>query len=201
MKTEVLLERPFMGGVVHQKSISGMFNATDLVKIGNIKRNELGQNSFNLTQFLKNSSTKEFIEELQKENLNVVNVSKGRTGQTWVHPLLFIDIALAINPKFKIEVYKWLYDELIKYRNNSGDSYKKMCGSIYDRYGNKAEFHRYIVKVANYIREQCKVTDWNGATEEQLKVRDKIHDNISLLCSVMNNTDQAVRLGVLKALE
>jgi hypothetical protein len=32
----------------------------------------------------------------------------------------------------KIEVYSWLFDKLIKYRNNSGDSYKKMAGALFE---------------------------------------------------------------------
>jgi hypothetical protein len=32
--------------------------------------------------------------------------------------------------------------------------------------------------------------------KEQLKKRDIIHNSIRLLCNVLNNTDQAVRIGV-----
>lgn len=201
MKTEVIISRPFMGSLVEQKSKSGMFNATDLIKIANIKRRELGQSNFNLSQFLKQKSTLDFIEELQKENERVLLKGRGRKASTWVHPLLFIDIALAINPKFKVEVYKWLYDELLKYRNDSGESYKKMAGAIYNRTTKKNSFHKYITKVANYIKTNCGVDDWNKSTENQLYLRDKMHENIALLCSVLNNTNEAVRIGVLKALE
>lgn len=201
MKTEVIVSRPFMGHEIKQKSKSGMFDATGLVKIANIKRRELGKSSFNLSQFLKTKSTKEFIEELQKENDRVIVKGRGSKSVTWVHPLLFIDIALNINPSFKIEVYKWLYDELLKHRNNSGESYKKMSGAIFDKYENKAKFHKYIAKVANFIKEKCEVKDWNKATEKQLCLRDRMHENIYLLTSVLNNTDQAVRLGVFNALK
>lgn len=201
MKTEVPMERPFMGSFVRQKSKSEMFSASDLIKIGNIKRAELGISPFNLSQFLSQKSTVEFIEELQKTNDRVIIRGRGRKSVTWVHPLLFIDIALALNPKFKVEVYQWLYDELIKYRNDSGDSYRKMAGSLYDRYENKQKFYKYIERVANYIKKSCGVEDWNKANQHQLKLRDKIHDNISLLCSVMKNTDECVRVGVQKALE
>lgn len=201
MKTEVTLSRPFMGSFIEQRSKSGLFNATSLIKIANIKRRELGLSIFNLSQYFKQKSTIEFIEELQKENERVIIKGRGRNSKTWVHPLLFIDIALAINPKFKIEVYKWLYDELLKYRNDSGDSYKKMAGSIYENITNKREFHNYIQRVARYIKKECKVSDWNNATSNQLFLRDKIHENISLLSTVLKNTDQAVRIGVLKTIE
>lgn len=201
MKTEVILKRAFMGSEISQKSKSGMFNATDLVKIANIKRKEIGQSQFNLSQFLRQKSTLEFIDELQLYNERVIISGRGRNAFTWVHPLLFIDIALAINPKFKVEVYKWLYDELLLHRNNSGESYKKMAGAIFDRMSNKADFHKYIVRVANYIKEKCNVKDWNNASESELKLRDKMHDNIYLLCSVLNNTNEAIRIGVMKAKE
>ncbi|MCP4054569.1 MAG: KilA-N domain-containing protein [Mesoflavibacter sp.] len=201
MKTEVVMSRPFMGGEVQQKSKSGFFNATAFVKLMNIKRHELGKSNFQLSQFLKSSSTLDFIEELQKENERVVIKSRGRNSATWVHPLLFIDIALNVSPKLKVEVYKWLYDELLKYRNNSGDSYKKMAGSLYDRYPNKQNFYKYITKVANYIQDKCGVDSWNNASQNQLYLRDKMHENISLLCSVMKDTNECVRIGVFKALD
>lgn len=196
MKTEVILKRPFMGGLVEQKSKSGLFNATDLVRIGNIKRNELGRNAFNLSQYLKNKQTTEFIEELQKENEKVLTKGKGAGSKTWVHPLLFIDIALSINPSFKVNVYKWLFDELLKYRNDSGESYKKMAGALYERTSNKTRFHLEITETAKKIKEACNVSDWNTANENQLKLREKIHDNIYLLCNVLKDMNHAVDLGI-----
>lgn len=198
MNTEVILKRPFMGLEISQKSKSGLFSATDLVKIGNAKRKELGLASFNLSQYLKQKSTLEFIEELQKNNAEVIKKGRGRASSTWVHPLLFIDIALAINPKFKVEVYQWLFDELLKYRNDSGESYKRMVGALYERSAKK-DFHKLVTNVANYIRKECGVIDWNKASERELKLRDKIHDNIALLADVLTSPEEAVRLGVLKA--
>lgn len=201
MKTEVVVKRPFMGSEVKQRSKTEMFSATDLVKIGNTKRRELGKSEFQLSAFLNQKSTKEFIEELQKTNERVVIKGRGRSANTWVHPLLFIDIALSINPKFKVEVYSWLYDQLIKHRNESGESYKKMAGSLYHIQSNKAEFPRFITKVADYIRERAGVKDWNTASETQLELRNKMHENIALLSDVLRDPRQAVRIGVEKALK
>jgi hypothetical protein len=47
----------------------------------------------------------------------------------------------------------------------------------------------------------CNVTDWNTATEEQLKLRSKLHNDIGLLADVLNNNDEAVRLAILKAVK
>lgn len=203
MKTEVTLQRPFFHGTVGQKSKSGMFNATDLVYIGNEKRRELNKDKFNLSQYLKSKSVLEFIEELQYQypQEKIIDLKgKGRASVTWVHPLLFIDIALSIDPKVKVGVYKWLQDELVKYRNDSGDSYKKMVGSLFERHTDETRFGKFIQQIAIYIKKELKVEDWNKATEEQLKLRDKIHDNITLLSSVLRDTNQIVRISVDKAL-
>ena len=118
-----------------------------------------------------------------------------------MHPFLCIDLALAIDPKLKIEVYKWLYDELLKSRNNSGDSYIKMCGALYENCSNKSKFHRGVSTTAKMIQNACRVSDWQKANEEQLKLRNKIHENIALLCGVLRDNNQAIRIGILKAIE
>lgn len=199
MKTEVVLKRPFLTGEVSQKSKSGLFNVNDLVNIANQKRRELGKRDFNLSQYLKTKSFLEFINELQNEIPTDVLISKngkGRNSTTWVHPLIFIDIALAVDPKFKISVYQWLYDELLKYRNSSGDSYKKMVGALYERSNDKARFNQLVKEIAVHIKQKLKVDDWNTATEEQLKKRDKIHENIILLSDVLKDVNQVVRIAV-----
>lgn len=167
-----------------------------MVGAGNKWRESNGLIKFNLSQYLKGSSFVEFKKELENKYGNVMSLSRGRNGQTWVHPLLFIDIALAINPKLKIEVYEWLFDNLIRFRNDSGDSYKQMSAAIYVRFQNKRDFPVYIQKVAKYIKIVLNVTDWQRASEEQLKKRDIIHNSIRLLCNVLNDTYQAVKLGI-----
>lgn len=203
MKTEVIMKRPFMGSEIRQKSKTGMMSATDLVRVGNIKRRELGMRDFSLTAFLKTKQTKEFIEELQKSNERVIVKSKqkGSHQTTWVHPLLFMDIALAMNAKFKVQVYEWIHDELLKNRNESGESYRKMTGALYERVSDKQRFHKYITKVAGHIKKKCDVEDWNTASPEQLKLRDTMHDKIATLSTVLKNPDDAVRLGTHQALE
>lgn len=197
MVTQVVMKRELFNHEIRQQSKTEFFCATDLIKAGNQWRKDNNLSEFQFYQYLKSKSTVEFIDELEKKyQKKVLLSSKGRSGSTWVHPLLFIDIALAINPKLKVEVYEWLFDNLIKFRNDSGDSYKEMAGALYVRYGDKKKFPDYLSRVANYIRKQVGVEDWQSATEEQLKRRDKIHDSIKLLCNVLQDTNQAVLLGV-----
>jgi hypothetical protein len=200
MQTEVIMKRELFGCQISQKSKSEFFSATDLVKAGNRWRIINEMSPFNFSQYLNTQQAKDFISSIEgKYMINAIVKARGRGTHTWVHPLLFIDIALAINPKLKIEVYEWLFDNLIKFRNESGVSYKRMCGTLFAKTTQKTKFYEYISTVAEKIKLACNVkNDWNDATEEQLKLRDKIQDNISLLCEVLSSTDEAVRLGILK---
>lgn len=47
-----------------------------------------------------------------------------------MHPILFIDFAMWINPSFKYDVIKFVYDEMIKFRNLAGDAYPSMCRAV-----------------------------------------------------------------------
>lgn len=201
MVTQVVMQRMLFGSAISQQSKTEFFSATDLVKAGNQWRAENKLDLFNLNSFLNNKSTKDFINELEKEFGKCKINSKGKNQHTWVHPYLFIKISLAINPKLEVEVYKWLFDELLKYRNNSGDSYKKMTGALWNNTTRKDTFAKSMIKVAEIIREACNVTDWQSASESQLKLRDRIHENISLLSDVLKDNNQAIRIGIKKALE
>jgi hypothetical protein len=201
MKTEVIMKRELFGDEISQKSQSEFFSASDLVRSGNKWRAINGLESFNLSVWLQSKNTKQFMEFLSKEYGEIKINSKGKNSHTWVHPFLFIKIALSINPELEIKVYKWLFDLLLTYRNNSGDSYKKMCGSLYDNSSSKTIFFKEISDIAKLIKTECNVSDWQKATEQQLKLRDRIHENISLLSDVLRDNNQAVRIGIQKAKE
>lgn len=211
MKTEVTMKRETLGELISQKSQSGFFSATDLVKAGNKYRAMNGLPLTNLNVYFNSSSTKEFIKQLEEKYGKVKISGRGRkpigsekntdNTTTWVHPLLFLDIALWLDPKMKVEVYEWLLDNLLRFRNDSGDSYKKMCGSLYLYAKNKASFNSNIQKVAQLIKIECGVKDWNEASEKQLKLRDKMHEFISFACDMVKNPNMAIEIGIAKAKE
>ena len=201
MKTEVIMKREIFGEIISQKSKSEFFSATDLDRAGNKWRVDNGMPFFKKEEWYRTKSTKEFIKELENK-FGVVKIpAKGRNSHTWIHPYLFIDMALAINPELKIHVYEWLFDKLIEYRNDSGDSYKKMCGALYENCSNKSKFLDLIKFTARKIKAECNVEDWQSSTQEQLKLRDKMHENISLLSDVLRDNDEAIKLGIIKAKE
>lgn len=199
MKTEVIMMRPLFDTEVQQNSKSTFICANDIAMAGNNFRKANGLPQFTLQTWLNTQSTQEFIHELEQNFGKVIETRRGRYGGTWMHPYLAIDLALAISPKLKVEVYKWLYDELLKYRNNSGNSYQRMAGALYERTTSKSTFSKDITKLAIIIKNECGVTNWESATEEQLRLRDKMHENIALLAQVMNNLKEAIRLGIMQA--
>jgi hypothetical protein len=200
MKTQVVMKRPLFDGQISQKSTNGFLSKNDILATGNKWRLINGHKLFDFNGWIRTENTQIFIAELEKQfSCKALESGRGRNATTWLHPYLFIDLALAISPKLKLEVYGWLYDELLKYRNFSGDSYKKMCGAIWVRTPSKSTFAKDIAKVADYIKIECEVKDWQTASEAQLRLRDRIHENIALLVEVMNNINEAIRLGILKA--
>ena len=111
---------------VQQRTKDGMFNATALMK----QWNESSGDKKEVTKFFENENTKAFISALmEEEKLNTQNSaylkSRGKNGGTWMHPILFVKFAMWLNPRFEVKVIKFVYDEMIKYRNESGDAYKR----------------------------------------------------------------------------
>ncbi len=88
---------------------------------------------------MNNSSTSDYIKViLEKENIHsnkgIIDATRGKHGGTWVHPMLFIDISMWINPYFKYDVVKFAQDEMIKFRNLAGDAYGYGMGYHYSTF-------------------------------------------------------------------
>jgi len=200
MKTVVIMKRTLFDGEISQNSKTGFLSATDLFRSGNSWRISNKLHPIDMTIWLRQKNVREFIEALKEELNETVKISAcGRGHHTWVHPYLFIDMALAINPKLKIQVYSWLYDNLLKYRNESGDSYKKMAGSLYINISNKSEFRETLIWFAKKIKEHLNVIDWQTASEKQLYHRDKIHEYVSLFSDIVRGKEQVFDISVKRA--
>lgn len=154
MKTNQVLERPMGEFNVLQRTQDGYFDANVLLAQWNSKKKNPERK---LSRFLDSPNTKQFIETILNEEFTntqvidyqvsaknispdnqVVKKIKGRTfsdgrktkDQVWMHPLLFIDFAMWINPKFKYHVLKFVYDQLIESRIEAGTEYRDMCSAI-----------------------------------------------------------------------
>jgi hypothetical protein len=51
-------------------------------------------------------------------------------NKIWMHPLLFIDFAMWIDPHFKYHVLKFVQDKMIEYRCEAGDNYKLLSSAV-----------------------------------------------------------------------
>ena len=200
MKTHVIMKRVFQDGEISQHSGNGFFSATDLGRVGNIYRVKNGMPVFNMNSYFNNKSTKDLMDSIrQSENIEPKINAKAKNQHTWIHPYLFIDMALSMNPDLKITVYRWIFDKLIEYRNNSGDSYKKMAGALFLTAKNKSEFTDTLTNYARKIKSACGVTDWQTATESQLKLRDEIHECVSMLSDIIRDTGNLIDVAIEKA--
>lgn len=166
MKTNVNITRKLNEFDVIQRTKDSMFNATSLLQQWNEKS---GQQK-DIAHYFENKSTNEFINALlidQNSNSrnSVVLKSAGRYGGTWMHPYLFIDFAMWLNPAFKLQVIKFVYDQLIEDRKLSGDFYNKLCSSL-SRFPDTD--YREVGKILNLIVfNEHKSERRNSATPEQ----------------------------------
>lgn len=155
MKTNQLMIRKMGDFEVIQRTKDSMFNSTVLLK----QWNEKNGTKKEMKAYFENKSTQEFIKTIiERESLNGYNSpylkSKGKyNGGTWMSSLLFIDFCMWINPSFKYDALKFVYDEMIKYRNDAGDAYVKLAASI-SKIVNKDFMPRAMSKIGealNYI--------------------------------------------------
>lgn len=188
------IDREFLGEIVKQRTKDKYFCLNDLVKIGN-KQRMIVENlpPKDISQYFVSDLYKEFAKEIELEiGKKPYIAERGRYGKSWVHPYLFIDIALWFSPKIKLNVYKWLLDYLIENRIRTSDSYKYMCGTLFLHTSRKTFFANDIKKLAKMIKNKCGVEDWNKATAEQLDKRDRLHNLIGDFANVFKDSKRAV---------
>lgn len=175
MKTSVVMIRKMGKFDVYQRTGDGMFNATLLLSQWNESVGAIGRKGKRIDDFLNTQSTKEFLVALSDDLLNTENLrylkthetTRGKNGGTWMNPLLFIDFAMWLNPTFKLQVLKFVYDQLIQERKLAGDNYLVLSSSGVKLKGYKfsevAKAIQWIVygKTGKELRQT--------ATEEQLK--------------------------------
>lgn len=134
MKTNQIMIRQMGEFSVKQRTKDGFFNATELLK----QWNRVSGMKKEVAKFLDLGSTSELVkiimerEDLHTQDSTYVKsrASRGDNAGTWMHPVLFIDFAMWINPSFKYDVIKFVYDDMIRYRNLAGDSYKELASAI-----------------------------------------------------------------------
>lgn len=168
-----------------QRTKDYYFNATLLIK----KWNERNPNKEKqLGQFFANKETKDYIEQLKKEGIEVPYITgrgKGDNAGTWVHPNLFVDLAMWVSIEFKSKVLAYVVDKLIQMRCDAGDYHKEMCATIMSTYiniyGTKPPAMLFINE-SRMIKEIAKLDiDRNQMTEkdlERITILQKVNSNL-----------------------
>lgn len=184
------MKRPLANFTVEQRTKDGMFNATGLLKQWNAQP-DVAQRK--LDNYFASSKTSEFISTIiERENIDTPKMvyvkSKARVdngGGTWMHPLLFIDFAMWIDPSFKYDVLKFVYDRMLSYRNEAGEAYKALASAV-GKIVPKNSMRKHMETIAkglNYIivgRHEQMVRNEYG-TEEKQKEYFELEKQVAML--------------------
>lgn len=154
MKSNQEMVRRIENFAVTQRTSDGFFDGSELLRQWNAVE---GNAKRQMSKFLEMDTTKEFLaalvidenerkshgakmlhgdnQQVTKNDLIIMvkgrNTKSGRThDKVWMNPLLFIKFAMWINPTFEVKVLRFVYDEMIKYRNEAGDAYREMSSAI-----------------------------------------------------------------------
>ena len=190
MKTNKVMIRKMGIYNVLQRTMDGMFNATDLLKQWN-KSTGLKKE---VTKFFELEQTKAFVEVLMnEESLNTQKhaylATRGKQGGTWMHPILFVKFAMWINPKFEYFVIRFVYDQLIEYRHSAGDQYRGLTRSL--TMFDKVDYAK-VAKALNYIVFGIHTSELRqNASSQQLKSLTNLQEKLAF----------AINMGYIKSFD
>ena len=196
METTVVLSRKMGDYAITQRTSDGYFDANALLTQWNsVKENPRKK----MAHFTKNANTNEFIDTIHSRNSDKTDfqsliITKGRitiNGRTpdkvWMHPFLFIDFSMWLSPEFKYDVIKFVYDELIKQRNEAGDAYKELASAIV-KITPKKEIPTAMTKIAQALNFVCTNRHEremrNQMDEPTMKEMVKLEQEVALLINV-----------------
>lgn len=208
MKTRVFMKRELMGLPVRQDSKTGMFNANDIHEIGNRHRKAAGLSEKQLAAYFNLGSTTELIDAVCfEDNLTSDDVKvsrRGKNGGTWLHPVLFVDIAMWYSPTLKVRILRWVIDGLLSARLESGGSFKEMNKVLTKYFPREFDSPLAYMQAANQVANACLVgtqkDKWQKASEDQLKLRNKIQENVCILADMSPNAGTCISKAISKAM-
>lgn len=204
----MIMKRPMGQFEVLQRTSDGFFDGNALLSQWN---KTPGNPQRAMARFFNSEGVKEFMDALKEDvshsakmqygDIQIVIETKGRNtksgktkDQVWMHPYLFIKFAMWINPKFELQVIKFVYDELIKNRHLAGDNYNVLTSAIStlpdSDYRQVATAIQWIVfgKTGKNLRQV--------ATQEQLKEISDIEEKLafSINMGMVRNQEELIKL-------
>jgi len=182
MKTTVIMVRDLNGISVRQNHKTWFFNANDLLELYNKDK----ESKKEMWVYMKNKSLKELQEAIIRDEISNTNKSRylnnkeiktietkrGKNGWTWMHPIIFLDFAMWLSADFKVTCIKWLYDNLIQFRDDCWNWFKEVNKALFNIKPNLPPF-----EYSNEAKMINKIVFWkadwwqrDSATEEQLQL-------------------------------
>ena len=208
MKTNQIMVRPMGEFKVTQRTCDGKFDCTNLLAQWNSANKN---NTKKVGDYLRLKETREFVKALMEEpefkdgNSRLMEsddykdfpksidvVTRGKNGGTWMTPLMFLDFAMWLNPTFKVKVLKFIQDEMIKFRNLSGDAYPTMCKAV------KSILPEDIFK--EKVKDLARSLNIIVYGKHESEIRNKIADETKLreLYELEMNIAQWINIGIVK---
>ena len=171
---------------------STLVKVNELHQMGNALRKAKGLGLKQVPSYFALDSTFELIEELKaREGLTDEQIKysqRGKDGGTWVHPIVFFDMAMWYSAEVKIKVIKWAINKGIVKREITG-TLEQAAIALFEA---NRDYFKSQDESARYIEDATK-------HESQLAMRDRIHNNIVLLADVMPSVPDCVNAAIEKA--
>ena len=165
-----------------QRTKDGYFNANSLISSWN-EANPHKKKVLGNFQALK--ETKDFIEYLKtKESIEkpfIAGRGNGDNVGTWMHPKLYIDLAMWVSLEFKSKVIDYVLDGLITSRHDAGDYFTQMSATIMSKYidlYNKKPPAKLFIDESKMIKQVSKIKG------ERNEMSQKELDRITILQKV-----------------
>lgn len=204
MKTNQTMLIAFDNKVLSVEHKTKMGSLTELWAIGNSIRKEKGLTELDMSHYLRSTETIEYVQAIEKDmnfkSAQIADLKSGESianktpiivtkrgrygGGTWANIYILLDAAARMDADFKLKMMKILVEgKLLEWRDDSGDSFKALniaLDNMVERLTGKRPSVALYQRVASYIKDKINPTgdNWNTATHEELKQRDKIESRL-----------------------
>ena len=117
-----------------------------------------------------------------------VKASRGHSGATWVHPMLFLKYMMFLSPSFEYRALKMVQDNLIQLRNETGDARKTLANAIAKwAYANGAKTQEQITKIIMIVHKHLK-DHFGDKDEGDLDVQKRWCKCVDRLCGMFEDS-------------
>lgn len=181
MKTNQMLQVEFKHGILEIGHIDYMGDLNQLFLMGNQYRAGARLPVRYMQDWLKLTTTQEFITYVEKElGRKAVTATRGKRATTKAHLYILLDAAAYLSPELKFEIYDtFINRKLLQFRDLGGDKFLDLNGALVlkaeDVLGKPAHQGHYI-NIAKIIRSRVLAdgVTWNNTTPEAHNERTRI---------------------------